>query len=642
MTTPTLRDLLETWQALRRSPEDLQRADTVELARRALALAHPTLACEILRVRGVGGADGSQARYLAALAHARVGDTARALALAMALLDDPAAASEHDETLALTGRIAKDRWRRLPDGPAREHAAKQAIDCYRRAWERSRDIFPGINAATMLYVQGAREAAQALAREVREAAQRDTRAATHWREATLGEAALLLDEADAAAGHYATALRHAAGNLGDIASMRRQLRLLEGSMAIPENVWHALELPRIVVFTGHMIDTPDRVVPRLPEALQSALAQRLAARLEALNAGIGYCSAACGADLLFIEAMLARGAEVHVTLPFAREDFVATSVAFAGPAWVERFERALARVASVGYGVRERYLGDESLYAYAGHLMQGAALLRGQQLESEPMLLAVLDDESEPLPGGTRDLLENWQRLKLPSERIDPAGLRQGLAATGGIPPAAREASAAEEKPVAKSPPVPVRSHPLRRQVRTMLFADMVGFSRLKEEDTPSFLVNFLGVIARMLAQCETRPSFVNTWGDGLFMVFDDVGAGVEFALRLRDAVHGENWPALGLPAGTTLRIGMHTGPVFEAPDPIIGRSNYFGSHVVRAARIEPVATPGAAYVSAELACTLAASGAHDFATDYLGPLSLAKSYGTEPLYRLRRAQEAE
>ena len=30
-----------------------------------------------------------------------------------------------------------------------------------------------------------------------------------------------------------------------------------------------------------------------------------------------------------------------------------------------------------------------------------------------------------------------------------------------------------------------------------MLFADMVGFSRLKEEDTPSFLVNFLGVIAK-------------------------------------------------------------------------------------------------------------------------------------------------
>lgn len=636
MTQAKLRDLLETWQTCCQSPDALRQTDTVELARRALALAHPTLACEILRVGGVDGADSGQARYLAALAHARVGDTARALALALALLDDPAAAPWHDEALALTGRIAKDRWRRLPEGPEREHAARQAIDCYRRAWTHSGDMFPGINAASMLYVQGARDAAQALAREVREVARRDTHAAPHWRAATLGEAALLLDETDAAAAHYAAAFHHAAGNLGDIASMRRQLRLLEGSRLVPESVWSALAQPRIVVFTGHMIDAPGRATPRLPDAAQGALAQRLAERLAALNAGIGYCSAACGADILFIEAMLARGAEVHVTLPFAREDFLATSVAHAGPAWVQRFQQALERVASVSYGVRERYLGDESLYAYAGQLMQGAALLRGQQLEAEPMLLAVLDDGSERLPGGTRDLLEHWHRLGLPSERIDPTVLLRDLEAAGGDLPAVRDAAAAE------APAVPVRSHALRRQVRTMLFADMVGFSRLKEEDTPSFLVNFLGVIAHMLTQCRTRPSFVNTWGDGLFMVFDDVSAGVEFALRLRDTVQGEDWPARGLPAGTTLRIGMHTGPVFEAPDPLIGRSNYFGSHVVRAARIEPVATPGAAYVSAELACTLAASGAVGFATDYLGPLALAKSYGTEPLYRLRRAHEAE
>jgi class 3 adenylate cyclase len=96
------------------------------------------------------------------------------------------------------------------------------------------------------------------------------------------------------------------------------------------------------------------------------------------------------------------------------------------------------------------------------------------------------------------------------------------------------------------------------------------------------------------------------------------------------------------LPAGTSIRIGMHTGPVFEAVDPLIGRPNYFGSHVVRAARIEPVAAPGTIYVSAELAATLAASGADQFCTDYLGVMPLAKSYGTGPLYRLRRSSDAE
>ena len=42
---------------------------------------------------------------------------------------------------------------------------------------------------------------------------------------------------------------------------------------------------------------------------------------------IVYTSAACGADLIFIETALDLGAEVNVVLPFDRDDFVRTSVA---------------------------------------------------------------------------------------------------------------------------------------------------------------------------------------------------------------------------------------------------------------------------------------------------------------------------
>ena len=627
MSPSRLRELLETWQSLRRDPGALDRTDAVALARDALALAHPSLACEILRL---AGGDAPEARYLAALAHARVGDLDRALALATALLEDHRVSALHEEALALTGRIAKDRWRRLPDGPASEAALRQAIEGYRSAWERGGGMFPGINAASLLWIAGAVDEAMALARRVREAAAREIEAAPHWREATLGEAALLLGDAEAAASHYARARALAKGNLGDLASMRRQLRMLGRRKPVPQEVWSALAPPRIVVFTGHMLDAPGCARPRLPEAAVGPLAACLKQRLEALGAGIGYCSAACGADLLFVEAMLELGAEVHLTLPFARDDFLATSVAFAGPGWVDRFERALTRAASVAYGVQERFLGDESLFAHAGRLMQGAALLRGEQLESTPLLLAVLAEDAELKPGGTRDLLENWTRLGLPSECIDPAGLIAAIA-----PETPRETAL----PI---PQVQVRSHPLRRQVRTMLFADMVGFSRLDEEDTPSFLLHFLGAVAGMLRDCGSPPSMVNTWGDGFFMVFDEVAAGVEFALRMRDAVASEDWPARGLPRGTSLRVGMHVGPVFEAIDPIVGRPSCFGSHVVRAARIEPVAAPGAVYASAELACALAASGARGFAADYLGVLPLAKGYGDGALYRLRRSHEAE
>jgi class 3 adenylate cyclase len=170
----------------------------------------------------------------------------------------------------------------------------------------------------------------------------------------------------------------------------------------------------------------------------------------------------------------------------------------------------------------------------------------------------------------------------------------------------------------------------------------MVGYSRLSEEDTPSFLAHFLGAIADIVAQFAVPPEFVNTWGDGLFMVFNDVADGAKFALQLRDAVAQCDWPARGLPQGTSIRIGMHAGPVFHAFDRLIGRDNYFGSHVNRAARIEPVVAPGAIYVSAELAFILAAQGSREFATDYLGNVPLAKGHGNSILYRLRNADDAE
>src|SRR5690606_130626 len=115
-------------------------------------------------------------------------------------------------------------------------------------------------------------------------------------------------------------------------------------------------------------DSPSAVRPRFPAALEAVVARAIATRVDDLGAGVGYCSAACGGDLLFIEAMLARGAEVNVILPFAREDFIVTSVAPAGDHWVQRQEAAMQRVNRIEYAVPERHLGDAALYAHAARL----------------------------------------------------------------------------------------------------------------------------------------------------------------------------------------------------------------------------------------------------------------------------------
>jgi len=631
VTSPNLREILESWQAAAADPVRRARLDAVAMARAALSLGHPTLASEILRETVASGHAQPETCYVAALAAARIGALSQAQALVTGLLDKGIAGTLRVDALALAGRIAKDRWARLPAGPRRDAAACDAVRWYRRAWEAARDPFPGINAATMLRLTHDETAATALAREVRAVAADSASMPAHWREATLGEAALLLGDADAAAAHYRAAVAAARPNIGDIASMRRQLRLLGAAIPIPEVVHAALAIPRVAAFTGHMLDMPGRSPARFPAGLEAAVARELGARIDASNIGFAYCSAACGGDLLFIEALLARGAEVHVILPFERADFIATSVAFAGMNWVERFERALARVASVGFGARERYLGDDSLFGYAGALVLGAAVLHARELETEPLLLALVDEASERRSGGSVDLLSNWRALGHEVERVDLSALRarHGFA----------EEVVVDEATAAMAPP---HAGAVRREVRTMLFSDLVGYSRLAEQDTPSFMTHFLGMIAGLVERSEVHPGFVNTWGDGLFMEFDDVVVGARFALQLRDAIANGDWAAHGLPRSTAIRIGMHTGPVFRAFDPLIKRDNFFGSHVVRAARIEPVAAPGSIYVSAELAAVLAARGVREFAADYLGALPLAKGYGSGRLFRLRNADEAE
>jgi len=103
-------------------------------------------------------------------------------------------------------------------------------------------------------------------------------------------------------------------------------------------------IPKLVVFSGHMIDAPDRRNPRFPMAKEGEVKELLEKQLAAMNAGIGFASAASGSDILFLEAMLARGGTIHLVLPWPAEEFEKTSVAIApGGEWVERFHKVLAQ-----------------------------------------------------------------------------------------------------------------------------------------------------------------------------------------------------------------------------------------------------------------------------------------------------------
>ena len=614
----------------------------VAYGKRAMELGHASLAFDIFKTGLLEFGDDAEMAYAAELALARGGSITNA-----AQLLSPLVASLDDTDLlfadvfSLAGRLAKDRWARLSEPDERRTEAARSAELYARAFAVDHDYYPGINAATMNLAAGNDQQAQFIAEQVREIcveAYDSGRTRDHWIAATLGEVSLLIGARKDAVQWYETAMDFAGNRYGDIASMRGQIKYLSRMLDVDKAVLRTLDVPRIINFTGHMVDTEGRVPPRFPPDMEPDVRIAIAAALDGLDARIGYCSAACGADILFIECMLERGAEVHILLPFAVQDFIATSVGFAGDAWVDRFEAALAGATSVKFATEEGYLDDDALFTYNGDLISGLAILHANQLESEPFLLAIVESEPDQKLGGTLDTMHRWQAFGRSAEIVSLREIREARPANFAPTDAAQRT--VERSNLASNDQSLARR--LHRHVRTMLFADVVGFSKLGEEAAPSFFVDFLNVVADTIHTNNVKPVFSNTWGDGLFLVFEDLVGAADFALHLRDRIVGQDWTAVGLPEDTTIRIGMHTGPVFEADDPILGKKNFYGSHVNRAARIEPVTTPGSVFVSEQTACLLVASECTRFAVDYLGQIPLAKQYGSGSLYRLRRSAEVE
>jgi hypothetical protein len=85
-------------------------------------------------------------------------------------------------------------------------------------------------------------------------------------------------------------------------------------------------VPTTIVLAGRRIDAPGTNPPRFPLAAVPLVRDRLRTLLLARDAGALVCSAACGADLVALEAAEALGLRRRIVLPFDPARFLATSV----------------------------------------------------------------------------------------------------------------------------------------------------------------------------------------------------------------------------------------------------------------------------------------------------------------------------
>jgi len=168
---------------------------------------------------------------------------------------------------------------------------------------------------------------------------------------------------------------------------------------------------KVMLFSGHMVDAPDREKPRFPANKESVAANAIASVLEQLDTGANdlcICGGACGGDLLFAEAALPRGARLELYIPFEEATFLSKSVDFANRDWRARFfaakSRANLHVLPLERGATQE---DESPYEQNNLWMLEAATRFGAQ---KVEFICLWNGQQGDGPGGTRHLMEEVRR----------------------------------------------------------------------------------------------------------------------------------------------------------------------------------------------------------------------------------------
>lgn len=186
---------------------------------------------------------------------------------------------------------------------------------------------------------------------------------------------------------------------------------------------------QVLLFSGHMVDAPDRPMPRFPPAKVPMAARAIGQALDSLAAGpddLALTQGACGGDILFTEACLRRAVEVRWLLPLIEREFIEASVRVGGEDWLRRYGEAKAalaeppRAAPEALGRPPPGRGEADRYERCNlWLLHSALSLGGDQAS----LVCLWDGGGGDGPGGTAHMVKEVERHGGRVIRIDPRTL---------------------------------------------------------------------------------------------------------------------------------------------------------------------------------------------------------------------------
>jgi tetratricopeptide (TPR) repeat protein len=546
------------------------------------------------------------------------------------------------ETMGLLGRVYKDMA--FSEGSQQKQFLEKAFTLYFTAYQKASandDLdsarYNGINAAALSFFSDKKEQSLKLASEVEKLClrireQQGDNADSFWIDATLGEAFLLQGEYSRAWQLYRKACEKTGRDLLRLSSIILQARRIMAHGKVKINIAPGpCALPSVIVFSGHMVDTADREIPRFPASREKEVAFKISLEIDRLKGRIGYATAAAGGDILFLEAMAERGGEIHIILPVNVDDYKRQSVSPAGHDWEQRFDAIIERADSLAILDEFSPHNYENSLEFTNTYLFGISKIRAEQIGSTLHPLALLAPNSPAGKGGTASMVRLWQRQEVEYSLIT-------LIATG------YQASwASHKKKKVKlqtlaelsAPSCTCAAKAKHHAFLPMLFADVKGYSQLSENEAICFSGTFLSRMAKVLEKYEVSILSKRTVGDGLFVVFYGLQPAIQIARNLQEMISKHNWQDDGLPADIQMRISLDAGPCYSYTDPVMDKLEFCGNYVVRAARMEPITPPGQIYASDTFVALSRAEGLGQGSFSYAGKVILPKNYGTLSVYHV-------
>lgn len=358
------------------------------------------------------------------------------------------------EALSLAGRVEKDRWQSLwrAEGLSPEQcrvaasletaSLEEAIALYRKAFVANPSHhYSGINALTLsllLAHLGGEVPSMALDPLIggvlwaaRSAQERDK--SDYWANASGAEWCLLVGSRDEVVREFRHVATAAKRDWFALDSTRQTLTLLRDLQFRPEETGAALEIiereivrstppfqPRqVLLFSGHMVDTPARAKPRFPATMVPRAAAEIERVLDELQAGpddLALTQGAAGGDLLFAEACARRGVHLQLLLPLSEPEFIEASInpSTDGAAWRKRYV-ALREGLKLSQAESPRVMPTElgpvpagfSPFERCNLWLLYTALSHGPQ---KMRFVCLWDGGGSGRPGGTRHMVNEVKR----------------------------------------------------------------------------------------------------------------------------------------------------------------------------------------------------------------------------------------